>query len=788
MNWTNVKLIWLREVRDQLRDRRTLFMIAVLPVLLYPLLGMVWLQVTQFLQEHPTKALIIGLEPIPGLPPLVDEAPVRKEADGAGTESKSSTPKDKATAAEQKSFEFDHKWAREGVSLRLPEVEVASASQLHLPTDPSARASLIRQWLRDKDYDVVVLFPADFASRLEEFRRDLRNRPAAAARTDSAPAVPSPAIYYDSVKEKSAVAFVRVSELIRNWQEEIGRQTLRDSNLPVAAAKPFDVGATDVAEPAQRQAALWSKILPFVLLIWALTGAFYPAIDLCAGEKERGTLETLLCSPAERTEIVTGKLLAVMVFSMATSLLNLASMGVTGLLVVREFGGLGPPGIPAGLPPLGSMVWLILALVPASALFSALCLALAAFARSSKEGQYYLMPLILVTMPLMVLPMAPGVDLTLGNSLIPLTGLILLLRMLLEGNFSEALPFIPPVVIVTLLCCRVAMRWAADQFDSEQVLFRESERWDLRLWLKHLRRDRGDTPTLGAAVVCGILILAIQFLLGLTLSPPASFGGLAWAILVPQVGAILLPVLAMTFFLTRRPAKTLLLRPTSGLNILAALGLAVAVHPLYLSFQWAVQKLYPVGSISEGLAGIERLLLQAPFWWLPLVLIALLPAVCEELAFRGFILSGLRHSGHKWRAIVLSSLFFAVTHQIFQQSLGALVLGILIAYLAVQTGSLWPGLAFHAAHNSLAWLHSLSSLNIADVEKQQPTLAWLAEMMKQVDKFVDNNPSVVWTALFFGAVVVGCILNRFSRLQYHHTDEESLQETIEQQVAETLPV
>ena len=249
------------------------------------------------------------------------------------------------------------------------------------------------------------------------------------------------------------------------------------------------------------------------MLIWALTGAFYPAIDLCAGEKERGTLETLLCSPAERTEIVTGKLLAVMLFSIATSLLNMASLGVTGLLVMRQFGGLGAPGIPTGLPPLASLAWLVLALVPASALFSALCLALAAFARSSKEGQYYLMPLVLVTMPLMVLPMAPGVELTLGNSLIPLTGLILLLRMLLEGNLREALPFIPPVAIVTLLCCRIAMRWAADQFDSEQVLFRESERWDMRLWFKHLRRDRGDTPTVAAGVACGVLILVVQFVL-----------------------------------------------------------------------------------------------------------------------------------------------------------------------------------------------------------------------------------------------------------------------------------
>ena len=70
-----------------------------------------------------------------------------------------------------------------------------------------------------------------------------------------------------------------------------------------------------------RGAAVWARILPVMLLLWALTGAFYPAIDLCAGEKERGTLETLLSSPAERGEIVLGKLLAIALFSVVTAAL-----------------------------------------------------------------------------------------------------------------------------------------------------------------------------------------------------------------------------------------------------------------------------------------------------------------------------------------------------------------------------------------------------------------------------------------------------------------------------------
>ena len=104
--------------------------------------------------------------------------------------------------------------------------------------------------------------------------------------------------------------------VLERWRDEIVKDNLEHSQIPVEATQPFTVKDADVATESRVKAALWSKVLPFILLIWALTGAFYPAVDLCAGEKERGTLETLLCSPALRTEIVWGKLLTVMTFSM----------------------------------------------------------------------------------------------------------------------------------------------------------------------------------------------------------------------------------------------------------------------------------------------------------------------------------------------------------------------------------------------------------------------------------------------------------------------------------------
>ncbi len=104
--------------------------------------------------------------------------------------------------------------------------------------------------------------------------------------------------------------------------------------IPIGVTIPFQATSNNVApKDMNRGTAMWSKILPLLLLVWALTGAFYPAIDLCAGEKERGTLETLISSPALRSEIVIGKLLTVMLFSIVTAMLNILSVSLTGWIV-----------------------------------------------------------------------------------------------------------------------------------------------------------------------------------------------------------------------------------------------------------------------------------------------------------------------------------------------------------------------------------------------------------------------------------------------------------------------
>jgi sodium transport system permease protein len=703
MSLKNIKLIFRREMRDQLRDRRTLFMILVLPVLFYPLLGISFFQIAQFLREHPSRVLIIGYESTGGaLPELVKQDQFAQQL----------TENAKAGLVELKlisllkiPFVREGKWP---TSKELSETQVALVHKQ------------IRRLMNRYRCEAAIFFPPNFFQELEEYPNRFRDHARIASQSRQAPPeVPKPVLLYDNSSDKKALAHARVDRVLKKWSAKVGQKSLEKSNLSQLAAQPIEFSQYDLAKKENRiNTSLWSKILPFVLLIWAVTGAFYPAVDLCAGEKERGTLETLLTSPALRVEIVLGKLLTVTVFSFTTAILNLVAMAITGGIVMSQLKELATRA-DVGPPPFFSMIWLAIILIPVAALFSSVCLALAAFARSTKEGQYYLMPVILVTLPLILLPMAPSAELDLGFSLIPVSGIVLLMRAVMEGTINELWPYAFPVAAITLLCGYLGIRWAVDQFRREEVLFREGEQWNLTAWLKHLYRDRQLRPTFSLAILCGVLILVVKFFLNSAIDVPSNAAALEAvsfesfiirAILTPML-VILSISLAMTFLLTKSPWRTLQLGLPKWLSVPAAALLALALFPLATACQLVVGKIYELPpQVHSLLEAVQKKLTESESIWVVLLLIALLPAVCEELAYRGFILSGLWRPGHRWRAILLSSLLFAVAHSIMQQQVNAFLLGLVLGYLAIQAGSIWPCIAYHFVHNTTTYLATDSGL------------------------------------------------------------------------------
>ncbi|HEY6564488.1 MAG TPA: CPBP family glutamic-type intramembrane protease, partial [Pirellulaceae bacterium] len=348
--------------------------------------------------------------------------------------------------------------------------------------------------------------------------------------------------------------------------------------------------------------------------------------------------------------------------------------------------------------------WIILALIPITALFGSLAIALAAMARSTKEGQYYLMPLIMGFMPLMMLALFPTARLDFGTSLLPVTGVMLLLRHLMEGELRQVWLYALPVLGVTVGCCLLAIRWAVDQFSNESVLFRSSERFGIGLWLRQLIRERGPTPSIPEALLCGLVILIIRFFAGSLLGVPTDWTSFAQSTIVALVAFVAAPALLMTMVLTSGPRRTLLLSLPSWRVLGGAVLLAACLHPCATALLALIRHLFPID--ESVFAPFQQILASAPSLWHVVLLMAVLPAICEELAFRGFILSGLRQSGARWQAVLISSVLFGIAHGAIQQSLMATLFGLLLGFLAIQTGSIFPCIAFHVTHNALGILAS----------------------------------------------------------------------------------
>jgi sodium transport system permease protein len=464
MHLATIRLICNREQRDLWRDRRTVFMIFILPVALYPLSGVIAFTFALHTIDQEITVGVAGHERLPaanaslGLHPLA-----------AACFSAAGGPASGIGAAA---------WAETFRTRLVPPPLIHEGQFLYIdsaePSNPlifKALPDADRTRLDRGEIDVLVVIPATFQAELDPDRNSALE------------------VYYREGDERSRLGERRVTTILNRWKRQLKVTRFVRHGLPADFDEPITVRRPQEEEaPYQRLTMelteMIARFFPFLLIMWVLAGALHPAIDLTAGEKERGTLETLLLSPASRGEIVTGKFGAVWVFSAATALWNLAWLGGAAWLI-----GFFVPEIQ--IMRLAGLFWCSVVTVLLAALFSAVSMALGAYARSTKEGQYFLLPLFIVTMPLTFLPLVPGVELNWFYSLVPITGATLLLQKLLNPRLDPGVwLYFAAVIGSLLLCSALALRWAAAQFRREEVLFRESEGLDWRSWFGLVRRQR----------------------------------------------------------------------------------------------------------------------------------------------------------------------------------------------------------------------------------------------------------------------------------------------------------
>jgi sodium transport system permease protein len=400
MNLHSVWVVYRKELREWLRDRRTLISTVLVPLLAFPLLisGVIYLSTTLMsqAQKEVPKVMIIG-----------------------GDDS--------------------------------PDAVAALRANKELETVPYA--DNWKDQISNKEIRAAVEIPKGFQAALESGSPE-------AVQID----------YYQG-EIKSEFGADHVESSMKSYRDGVIKKRLEAKNLPASLISPFDTKKQNVAPPEKVGGASIGSFIGYMVIILSMTGAMYPAIDLTAGEKERGTMETILSSPISRLDLVLGKFLLIFSASLTTAILSVTSMGISFAYLGHSLANASKSGegIHMNLG-LMSVVAVFLMALPLAVLFAAALMTIALFAKTYKEAQSYLTPMTFVVVIPAVASIMPGVELTPKLALVPILNTSLVCKEIIAGTYHWN--SIAMIFASTCVYAAVAIFLAVKTFQRESVLFR----------------------------------------------------------------------------------------------------------------------------------------------------------------------------------------------------------------------------------------------------------------------------------------------------------------------------
>lgn len=630
-----LRLIWLvfrKEIIETLRDKRTLIIMVLLPLALYPLIGFGLAQYmgVQYKQSHsrPSRVLIIGKKWI-ALEQLVD------------------------------SYNKSH-----------------STDEIIAGYMENANRQLLISKLKREEIDAALFLP-------KSVKKDIRN------------SIPLKIkILYDETIRRSQIASSRIEKTLSRLKEELVEQRLNASGLSSEIIKPIAYKTESIASSDERGSHMLARILPLLTILMVLLGAFYPAIDLTAGERERGTLEALLIAPLPRIALITGKFLVVTLVSSMTGLLNLSSMGLT--LALGLDGLLEKAHVSLAIP-WSSLLMSIIAIIPAAAFFSAMMIAVAALARSFKEAQNMLTPIYLVCMMPAIATQLPGIELGYGTAIVPAVNIALLTRDFIAGRMV----LIPTLIAIltTIGYSLAALHFASKIYNSERLLFStDKSLFSFRSNKSKKIQQSGEyLPSSTETLFLFLLIMSLTILLGQWLQKRNLISGL----IITQYLLIALPVIALLKY-SGASLKEILALHRPKLSIIATIIILAPASWYLVTFfvQHVQEAFFPMPkALAEAM---QRILIarDRPIA-LDLFAFALSPAICEEILFRGY----LRHASKPLptaQAIFINGIVFGIFHMSIYRFFPTAMLGFLLTFIAIRSHSIYPAMLFHFINNAIS--------------------------------------------------------------------------------------
>src|SRR5215472_1917248 len=281
-------------------------------------------------------------------------------------------------------------------------------------------------------------------------------------------------IYFYEGELKSSIGAGHVEKSLKDYRDEVIKDRLATKNISASVLKPFDIKQENVAPPEKVSGAAFGGFIGYMVILLCMTGAIYPAIDLTAGEKERGTMETILSSPISRMHLVLGKFLLVLTAALATAALSVLSMG-TSFAVMRNLGISAQSGrgeaaallLHLGPKPVALIFTMAL---PLAVLFASALMTIALFAKTYKEAQSYLTPMTFLVVIPAVASLLPGVELTPKLALVPILSTSLVCKEIIAGTYHWN--SMAAIFASSCIYAAAALFIAVKMFQRESVLFR----------------------------------------------------------------------------------------------------------------------------------------------------------------------------------------------------------------------------------------------------------------------------------------------------------------------------
>ncbi|MFQ5806426.1 MAG: ABC transporter permease subunit, partial [Phycisphaerae bacterium] len=406
-----ISTIGRKELIDTLRDRRTVIAMILVPMVLYPALMLGSLQAIEIQFSYlVTEEYDIGVaseEIQRWLRRLIDSDPARREeAPGTPAEelverSRSDAQQESDRSAKPSLKKTGTQTAKSGVREKPPEYTI------WVVTD-------VGQAVVDGAVHVGVL---------------LAGEPPLPGVAGSTKVV----VAFDESEIRSEIAAAGVQGVLERASLSLLLQRLKEHGLRMDFVQPIALDEWNVASPERMAGAILGTIVPLILIVMTITGAIYPAIDLTAGERERGTLETLMVAPVPTVDLIAGKFIVVTLIGLMSAVLNLLSMG--GTIYLGGLGSILTRGADFVFP-LWALPWILVLLIPLAVMFSAILLAVCSFARSFKEAQNYILPVMLAVLIPGVVGILPGTRLEGPILIMPVANIVVLTRELFLGRFD----------------------------------------------------------------------------------------------------------------------------------------------------------------------------------------------------------------------------------------------------------------------------------------------------------------------------------------------------------------